>query len=185
MRMAFVGRAIGRIGAAVGADHPLWMGENALEVVLAHREANHADIAFASLQERDDEGIRLELLSLCETPDTFAVGGGVGVVAHAADLDVIPAADQLDFGNGLAADLVRRRGIVETLQELLRASIAAPDGEKIGQPGLIGDVGIAIEGDVDARRIGFRRSSTARRRDWKSTRLNSSHMSISYAVFCL
>src|SRR2546426_8198983 len=34
-------------------------------------------------------------------------------------------------------------------------------------------------------RVGERRCSAVRRRDRKSTRLNSSHLVISYAVFCL
>src|SRR5690349_24655037 len=39
--------------------------------------------------------------------------------------------------------------------------------------------------DGRARRWCFRRSRPARRGDRKSTRLNSSHVEISYAVFCL
>src|SRR5438105_11203300 len=37
----------------------------------------------------------------------------------------------------------------------------------------------------DARHVGLRRLPQAARRDRKSTRLNSSHEWISYAVFCL
>src|SRR5438477_7776922 len=45
----------------------------------------------------------------------------------------------------------------------------------------------SVRGDVGAVRPHGRRSKrgTQPRRDGKSTRLNSSHMSISYAVFCL
>src|SRR3989442_10404084 len=40
-------------------------------------------------------------------------------------------------------------------------------------------------GEVVARSAAARRAAAARGRDRKSTRLNSSHVRISYAVFCL
>src|SRR5690242_21634269 len=40
-------------------------------------------------------------------------------------------------------------------------------------------------GSTDARRDAHQRGDRGADRDRKSTRLNSSHMSISYAVFCL
>src|SRR5258708_30244291 len=49
------------------------------------------------------------------------------------------------------------------------------------------NIGIAHVGDdafLDAAR-GFQRLNRGRRQDRKSTRLNSSHQIISYAVFCL
>src|SRR5215216_7783270 len=45
--------------------------------------------------------------------------------------------------------------------------------------------GAAGRGHALPRRRGHRRQGTALRRDRKSTRLNSSHQIISYAVFCL
>src|SRR6476660_7956535 len=108
--MALVCWAIGRVGAAIGAYHSLRMGEDTLEVVLAHREADHADVSLAALQERDRERVRFELLSLRETSETLAVGGRIGVVGHTADLDVVPSTDELDLGDRLASDLLGRRG---------------------------------------------------------------------------
>src|SRR2546430_11295872 len=43
----------------------------------------------------------------------------------------------------------------------------------------------ADQADVRRRPGGFRAGARARRQDRKSTRLNSSHSQISYAVFCL
>src|SRR5215475_15430348 len=42
-----------------------------------------------------------------------------------------------------------------------------------------------LGGVARRRRLGALRDRLARRRDRKSTRLNSSHVKISYAVFCL
>src|SRR3712207_6895126 len=47
---------------------------------------------------------------------------------------------------------------------------------------LVGDHLAVLEGHDDALAVG---SGLGRRRDRKSTRLNSSHANISYAVFCL
>src|SRR5690242_20932117 len=43
----------------------------------------------------------------------------------------------------------------------------------------------AMVGGRDFEESRFNRATQAKRQDRKSTRLNSSHMSISYAVFCL
>src|SRR5690242_21201694 len=63
---------------------------------------------------------------------------------------------------------------------LFRSGAAAGDDER-GAVRRQDDEGV---GDRDGRPIA-RRDRSDRRRDRKSTRLNSSHMSISYAVFCL
>src|SRR5438876_3702981 len=54
-----------------------------------------------------------------------------------------------------------------------------PDVERLPSPGWPLDVGVAQHGGLDLD------IDETRRRDRKSTRLNSSHPSISYAVFCL
>src|SRR5699024_11225986 len=90
--------------------------------------------------------------------------------------------DEQGYGEGdelsaavarLAADGPRRGG----------AGTRHRDGEAGGTVGVSGggDRG-AGEGDVHAR---FDAGQHAALRDRKSTRLNSSHVSISYAVFCL
>src|SRR4051812_42970986 len=59
--------------------------------------------------------------------------------------------------------------------------LAAPDTCRIGDQGFRRlDIGIGLQEGLDLRHPG-----PAARQDRKSTRLNSSHMSISYAVFCL
>src|SRR3712207_7753116 len=65
----------------------------------------------------------------------------------------------------------------------LPAAHAAPEGHG-GRPGVRGG---GAEGEVlgDARRALRQPAVPDRRRDRKSTRLNSSHANISYAVFCL
>src|SRR5437868_11606178 len=97
MGVAFMRRTVRRVRTTVGAHHALCVRENAIEIVLAHREADHADVPLAALQEGNGERVRLQLLSLCETAESLAVGRGVGVVADARDLDVIPPADELDL----------------------------------------------------------------------------------------
>src|SRR3712207_7086761 len=50
------------------------------------------------------------------------------------------------------------------------------------QPGLVGD---ALRADSDEEHVGRAVEDRPGERDRKSTRLNSSHANISYAVFCL
>src|SRR3712207_6904194 len=59
----------------------------------------------------------------------------------------------------------------------LPASTFADDPERLGGPDR--------ERDVFEDRYGTARSAVVGREDRKSTRLNSSHANISYAVFCL
>src|SRR3712207_8864380 len=47
------------------------------------------------------------------------------------------------------------------------------------------EAGLAVLDDVDDPTFGAHRASHFRKLDRKSTRLNSSHANISYAVFCL
>ena len=156
MGVTLVRRTVEGVGAAVGADHPLGMREYALEILLAHRETDHPDVRLAALEQGDGERIWLELLSLCETAKPLAVGGGVGVVADAGDLHVVPPTNEVDLRDGLAADLVGGGGIIEAPQKLFGGPGAAPNGEEIAQPCLIRDVRVAVERDVDARRRGGR-----------------------------
>ena len=52
MRMAAMRRAVDGERAAVAAHHPLRMREDAIEILLAHREADHADVATIALKQR-------------------------------------------------------------------------------------------------------------------------------------
>src|SRR5438067_13930733 len=142
------------------------MREYALEILLAHRETDHPNVRLAALEQGDGERIWLELLSLCKTAEALAIGGGVGVVADAGDLHVVPTTDEVDLRDGLAADLVGGGGIVEAPQKLFGGPSAAPNGEEIAQPCLIRDVRVAVERDVDAGRRGGRggRGGRGRRR---------------------
>src|SRR2546426_7676079 len=60
-----------------------------------------------------------------------------------------------------------------------------------GELGAVGDLAHALDHGnrprrlVGARRVGREHVTRERERDRKSTRLNSSHLVISYAVFCL
>src|SRR5690606_41474571 len=64
-----------------------------------------------------------------------------------------------------------------------RASFADP-AARLGYGYVTNKMGMQLEGD--RRDVALRRASTeALGRDRKSTRLNSSHVKISYAVFCL
>src|SRR5438067_5842192 len=66
---------------------------------------------------------------------------------------------------------------------LFRSDAAIPRGLSHATPVYVARAEAAILEDVDGNRcLG---ASDVDRRDRKSTRLNSSHVSISYAVFCL
>src|SRR2546430_6951841 len=58
---------------------------------------------------------------------------------------------------------------------------------EVGEPGAVAGLPPVgrDEEDPAVGRLAHARSSRARRQDRKSTRLNSSHSQISYAVFCL
>src|SRR4051812_49959018 len=71
-----------------------------------------------------------------------------------------------------AADLILHAGDISTA-EVLR------DIEAIGPPVK------AVHGNIDSPELRTALPEALEVRDRKSTRLNSSHMSISYAVFCL
>src|SRR5690242_20968547 len=58
------------------------------------------------------------------------------------------------------------------------------DLERLGQPGEGGQAGRRL-GVLDLRQHALGQPALGGELDRKSTRLNSSHMSISYAVFCL
>src|SRR5205085_815732 len=58
MRMTLMCRTIYRECAAVAADHRVPMRENAIEIVLAHRETNHAHAAPIALEQRDGHVVR-------------------------------------------------------------------------------------------------------------------------------
>src|SRR5438309_13867 len=73
-------------------------------------------------------------------------------IRDAGDLDVVPAADEVDLRHGLVTDLLRGRRLVEPLEELVGRSGTRPYGEEIAQPCLIGGIRVAIERDVDPRR---------------------------------
>src|SRR2546426_8573752 len=57
---------------------------------------------------------------------------------------------------------------------------AEPRGGEVMRSGTF-----VIGGDLKVHRLGFGAMRITARRDRKSTRLNSSHLVISYAVFCL
>src|SRR3712207_7198826 len=79
---------------------------------------------------------------------------------------------------------------------LFRSLLEAPEAPAHHQPGALGDaaqvqvlLGRQPRGDVDDGALGLRAEDVelpgVRIQDRKSTRLNSSHANISYAVFCL
>src|SRR5205085_12322088 len=78
------------------------------------------------------------------------------------------------FPTRRSSDLVRRAHRVPGGSDVLAHATADEEMRKRDQGRGVRDVG-------DARRFG----SGHRRKDRKSTRLNSSHSQISYAVFCL
>src|SRR5206468_12835448 len=84
MRVAFVRRTVEGVRAAVGADHTLRMREDALEIVLAHREADHADVSLTALEQRDGERVRLEVLRHRKAADALSLGRSIGVVGDSA-----------------------------------------------------------------------------------------------------
>src|SRR2546430_8878265 len=110
------------------------MREYVLEILLAHRETDHPDVRLAALKQGDGERIWLELLSLCETAEPLAIGGGVGVVADAGDLHVVPPTNEVDLRDGLAADLVGGGGVIQAPPKLFGGSRAGPDRGKNGSP---------------------------------------------------
>src|SRR3712207_8669076 len=81
--------------------------------------------------------------------------------------------------------LFRSHHALEHGHELLQAAVDAPGGEV----GALVGLGVLAQRGRSRARGGLRRRVEAlhdhRRRDRKSTRLNSSHANISYAVFCL
>ena len=79
-----------------------------VEVLLAHREADHADVAAVSLEQRDGHGVRIGVSGSPRTsPSRCAFGGTIVGVRDVGDHDVVPAADQLDLGQRLRS--MRRR----------------------------------------------------------------------------
>src|SRR5690242_21598937 len=76
---------------------------------------------------------------------------------------------------------MRRQPQRSTLFPTRRSSYLS-DGGTVHQ---LLEVGLTFRDAGEAHRQPARRAVGFRRRDRKSTRLNSSHMSISYAVFCL
>src|SRR3712207_8641566 len=66
---------------------------------------------------------------------------------------------------------------------LFRSRLIPPDGRS-GQGQGLGRIGPA-DHEIDLVEAGILEIGPAHRRDRKSTRLNSSHANISYAVFCL
>src|SRR2546430_13475149 len=121
------------------------MRDYALEILLAHRETDHPDVRLAALEQGDGERIWLELLSLCKTAEALAIGGGVGVVADAGDLHVVPTTDEVDLRDGLAADLVGRGGIIWATPKIFRGAGAAPNRGKNSQTLLIRSVLAAVQ----------------------------------------
>src|SRR5207253_10255616 len=67
-------------------------------------------------------------------------------------------------------------------------SLGKPRGERIGIPlrdGRVSEHHGVVRLNVEAPQAEIRRAGEHGERDRKSTRLNSSHVAISYAVFCL
>src|SRR4029079_10039117 len=160
MRMAAARRAVGREGAAVAADHSLRVGEDAVEIVFAHREPNHADAAAASLQQRHGHGVRIHVQTLRIGAETRTLGGPVARVGDVGDHHAVPAADQRDVRERFLLDTLRRcrerflldlvRGlrIGESPEKSGSAAVATPYREEVGESRLVGDVWIAIESRV-------------------------------------
>src|SRR5690242_2671994 len=106
MRMASMRWTVDGECTAVATDHALRMRENAVEILFAHREADHADVRVISLQQRDGEIIRVDSLLLREGAESRAFGGAVVRIHDVGDHHVVPAADEIDFGERLALDAV-------------------------------------------------------------------------------
>src|SRR5690606_42046582 len=88
----------------------------------------------------------------------------------------ISAIYTLSLHDALPICVVRiRKGRIEE-PAVLRASVVHRSPELVRRP--VADPGVGIGRQVQ-------REDDAERRDRKSTRLNSSHVKISYAVFCL
>src|SRR2546427_2801936 len=75
--------------------------------------------------------------------------------------------------------------VVEGVQRLLVGDAHVLGPAQFLQPGVLGaDAGV-VEAGADAVRLGDLAVLVLQDEDRKSTRLNSSHSQISYAVFCL
>src|SRR3712207_8401729 len=79
---------------------------------------------------------------------------------------------------------------IYTLSPTRRSSYLGPGGghgrvDRLRRPPAVGATGRPARRRRPVADLGRRPSTTPGRRDRKSTRLNSSHANISYAVFCL
>ena len=143
------GRAVGREPAAVGADHGERVGQDPLEVLLAHRESQHADPALTPAQQGDGGLVRLGADRPGVAAEAPAFRGPVLRGADRGDLHVLPPADQLHLGERLGADARRDRRIVQPCEEPPGPAVPAPDREQVGEPRRVRDVRIAVEGRVE------------------------------------
>ena len=82
------------------------MREDALEVVLAHRETDHAGAAVARAKQRDGCFVRIHALRLRVSAEAFPGSGRIGAPAGARDKHVVPATDEVDLGKRFALDAI-------------------------------------------------------------------------------
>src|SRR5438477_2442092 len=83
-----------------------------------------------------------------------------------------------DLRSGFESHLEQTKGHVQRLEEIFDALDEKPSGKKCaGMQGLVKEGEEIMDEDFEGEVMDAA--------DRKSTRLNSSHMSISYAVFCL
>src|SRR6266513_2261130 len=81
--------------------------------------------------------------------------------------------------------------LADGLAQGVTAALSRMPGLRVAKPAAIRDADAAVawtlrrQGDSLVLAVELRRAATGARQDRKSTRLNSSHVSISYAVFCL
>src|SRR6266513_6300643 len=81
--------------------------------------------------------------------------------------------------------------LADGLAQGVTAALSRMPGLRVAKPAAIRDADVAVawtlrrQGDSLVLAVELRRAATGARQDRKSTRLNSSHVSISYAVFCL
>ena len=133
---------------AVADDRAEGVGEQLLQVLVALVEGEDVDVTLLGPEEGKDsvDGVFGESVSdggEVGTDEVFTDGGADG-----GDENIAPLlGDLLDHGS---FHVSAERGVGEACEEGGGAAVDSPGGQELGKDGAAGEVGVAIEGDVDA-----------------------------------